>query len=299
MPQPHPRTPKPPLRTGVAGLTAAAATLLTGTASAQDAAAADAGGQISFFEMFLWSDDLLGLLIIWLLVLLSVISLTLTVRFLLGYRKADVNPDATREQLTELLGQKKFREAVTAAGEDTTHLGRITASALQEAAGGYPAMARALEERADAEVARMVRPVELLNVLGNIAPMIGLLGTVYGMIRAFQALVEAGGQPDPVVLAAGISTALVTTLWGLLVAIPALAGYALIRNRLDALTAEALISAEAIIKPFKPVPQRRGVGAAATPRPNKAAETKSDIKPEIKLDTKPDSKPADPPAATP
>ena len=250
--------------------------LLLSPAAAPALAQADAAGapgRTSFFQMFFWSDDLLGLAIIWLLVLLSVVSLTLTVRFLMGYRKDDLNPDATRAKISELLTQKKFREAVAAASEDSTHLGRITAAALQEAAGGYPAMARALEERADAEAARMVRPVELLNVLGNIAPMIGLLGTVYGMIRAFGALVESGGQPDPVTLAAGISTALVTTLWGLLVAIPALAGYALIRNRLDALTAEALISAEAIIKPFKPVPQRRAAAAApassATPAPKK------------------------------
>jgi biopolymer transport protein ExbB len=104
--------------------------------------------------------------------------------------------------------------------------------------------------------------VEYLNVVGNISPMIGLFGTVYGMIVAFQRLVAAGGNPDPAELAGGISTALVTTFWGLVVAIPALAAYALIRNRIDAMTSEALVVAEELIGPFKPT----GRGSAASGR---------------------------------
>ena len=93
--------------------------------------------------------------------------------------------------------------------------------------------------------------------MGNIAPMVGLFGTVYGMIVAFQQLVDAGGSPDPVDLAAGISTALVTTFWGLVVAIPALAAYAVVRNKIDAITAEGLVAAEQIIKPFRPSRQKK------------------------------------------
>ncbi|MEM1027342.1 MAG: MotA/TolQ/ExbB proton channel family protein, partial [Planctomycetota bacterium] len=104
----------------------------------------------------------------------------------------------------------------------------------------------------DAEATRILRPIETLNVMGNIAPMMGLFGTVYGMIVAFQALVDAGGGADPVELAAGISTALVTTFWGLVVAIPALASYAVVRNKIDAITAEGLVQAEQLIKPFRP-----------------------------------------------
>jgi len=89
--------------------------------------------------------------------------------------------------------------------------------------------------------------IEPLNIIGNVAPMIGLFGTVYGMILAFREIVVAGGSPDPVELAAGIGTALTTTFWGLVVAIPALAGYALLRTRLDGLTAEAARSAEELV----------------------------------------------------
>jgi biopolymer transport protein ExbB len=70
--------------------------------------------------------------------------------------------------------------------------------------------------------------------------MIGLFGTVYGMIVAFQAVAASGGQADPALLAGGIGTALVTTFWGLIVAVPALLAYALLRNRVDAVLADAL-----------------------------------------------------------
>ncbi|MEM8781430.1 MAG: MotA/TolQ/ExbB proton channel family protein [Planctomycetota bacterium] len=233
-----------------ASLAAASAMLLTPPVAAQDAG----GGNTtqSFFEMFFWSDDVIGLAFIWILVLLSVVSVTLSIRFAMQYRRGTIMPEETRTEIEELLGQKKYRDAIDYAQADPSFLGRVTGTALSEAPNGYGAMERAVEEAGDAETTKMLRPIELLNVLGNIAPMMGLFGTVYGMIRAFQSLVAAGGSPDPTDLAAGISTALVTTLWGLVVAIPALAGYALVRNKVDALTSEALLISEDLISTFKP-----------------------------------------------
>ncbi len=113
-------------------------------------------------------------------------------------------------------------------------------------------MVRSLEQTADAETTRRLRLIEPLHVLGNVAPMVGLFGTVYGMILAFQTIVAAGGTPSPKMLAAGIGTALTTTFWGLIVAIPALSGYALLRNKIDALTSEADAVVEEIVTHFRP-----------------------------------------------
>jgi biopolymer transport protein ExbB len=96
--------------------------------------------------------------------------------------------------------------------------------------------------------------------------MIGLFGTVYGMILAFHAIVQTGGNADPILLAGGISTALTTTFWGLVVAIPALAGYAVLRNRIDAYTTEATLVAEELLNHFRPKPRPRGAAAKATPK---------------------------------
>ena len=77
--------------------------------------------------------------------------------------------------------------------------------------------------------------------------MVGLFGTVFGMIKLFNAIVQAGGQPQPAHLAGGISVALVTTFWGLFIAIPALTVHGIFRNRIEALVSEAATEAENIM----------------------------------------------------
>jgi biopolymer transport protein ExbB len=110
------------------------------------------------------------------------------------------------------------------------HLQNITAESLEE---------KTLE---------LMRKVEWLNIVGNVSPMIGLFGTVYGMIKTFNTIVIAGGQPQADQLAGGISIALVTTFWGLLIAIPSLAIYGFFRNRVETLASEAAIEAETLLQ---------------------------------------------------
>jgi biopolymer transport protein ExbB len=220
---------------------------------------------MSLFQMFFWSGDLLGIVIIWLLLLMSVFSIGFSIKVFIDYRKTTLLPQPLHDQISTMLEEKRYREAIDASDADPSYLAKLLRSALGEASNGFGAMERAVEEAGDAETTRMLRPVEYLNVLGNISPMIGLFGTVYGMIRAFQVLVEKGGKPDPAELAAGISTALVTTFWGLVVAIPALAVYAVIRNKIDALTAEGMLQTEELIRPFKPG-TRKQAGSSGRPR---------------------------------
>ena len=111
-------------------------------------------------------------------------------------------------------------------------------------------MVMAMEDAADEETAKRLRKVDFLNLVGQLAPMAGLFGTVYGMILAFQSIVSAGGNADPVLLAGGIGTALVTTFWGLVVAIPALMGYAVISNRILNASEEVIAEVTKLIRPF-------------------------------------------------
>ena len=252
----------------VATVVSAIAMLLV---AASPAMAQDGG--TSFFQMFLWTPDLLGNIIIWGLVATSMASIGFAIYLFTRYRQTEMSPEDTQQQVESMLAEKRYREAIDFANSDDSYLGTLLAAALNEAANGYGAMQRAIEEAGDAETARILRPVEYLNVIGNISPMIGLFGTVYGMIRAFQGLVEAGGRPDPSVLAGGISTALVTTLWGLVVAIPALACYSVIRNKIDAITGDVILLAEDLLRPFKPGGKRTsasgggdGDGSASRPR---------------------------------
>lgn len=230
----------------------AALMLTTGMAGCCGTAAAQEAREISFAQMFLWSDTVLGVLIILALQLMSLVTLAMIIQLVLKYRRRDLLPDASYRRIEDLLRSRRYREAINVAGRDASYLGQLASAAMNDAPGGYAAMQRAIEEAADVHSARLLRPVELLNVIGNIAPMLGLFGTVYGMIVAFQQLVAAGGRPDPGQLAGGISTALVTTFWGLVVAMPALAAYALIRNHIDAIVGEGVVLADNLIRPFKP-----------------------------------------------
>lgn len=243
---------------------------LTTGVCAQGDSSVDQGS--SFAAMFLTSDDLIGMAIIWLLLAMSTVSLAWSLWLLLTTKRIALIPVQTQEQISMMLAEKQYRQAIDYAQMDHSYLGRLIRSALNEASSGYAAMQNALEETADIQTSRLLRPVEYLNVLGNIAPMIGLFGTVYGMIIAFQKLVAAGGKPNPAELAGGISTALVTTFWGLVVAIPALAAYAVLRNKIEALTSEGLLAADELIRPFKPVmksasPATQAMQKAALPQP--------------------------------
>ena len=231
-------------------------------ATASPALAQDGGS--SYFKMFFRSDDPIGQGIIILLVLLSALSIGMTIKFALQFRRSNLVPGDSEEEMQALLSEKKFREAIEYAKNDDSYLGQVTSAALNEASNGYVAMERAIEEAGDAQTTKLLRPLEYLNVLGQVSPMLGLFGTVYGMIVAFQRLVDAGGGADPQTLAAGISTALVTTLWGLIVAIPALAAYSVIRNRVDAFTSDGMLVAEELVSVFKPG-RKGGKGAAGGP----------------------------------
>ena len=108
-------------------------------------------------------------------------------------------------------------------------------------------MRSALDESLQEQSWALVRKIEWLNLIGNVSPMVGLFGTVFGMIKLFNAIVVAGGQPQPAQLADGISVALVTTFWGLFIAIPALAIHGVFRNRIEALASDAVTESENIV----------------------------------------------------
>ena len=94
----------------------------------------------------------------------------------------------------------------------------------------------------------MMKKAEACHTISNVAPMVGLYGTVFGMIRAFNLLSVSGSQPPPDQLAAAISIALITTFWGLLVAIPAYAIYGIFRTRIETLATEAAIEIQTLIR---------------------------------------------------
>jgi len=237
-------------------------------AQENDADAAEAPQAESFAERFFFSTttnpngersiEVLGTAITWLLLAMSVASLGLIGMMALTNQRKTILPDAIVQQVDSMLKAGRYREVLQLTQEDESFFSQVLHAGLREANYGYTAIIRSLEQTAEELTTMRLRRVEYLNVLGQVSPMIGLFGTVYGMILAFRAIVIAGGNADPVLLAGGISTALTTTFWGLVVAIPALAGYAVVRNKIDAFTSEATLAAEEMLVHFRPKPRSGG-----------------------------------------
>lgn len=197
--------------------------------------------------------DWVGSALIWLLILMSVASVAIIV---LEWRRSQADnilPAAVARQVRTLIGEGRFTDALTVVQHSPSDFSRILHAALSAAPSGYEAMTRVAEQTADDLIMRRFRRIEVLNVLGQVSPMLGLFGTVYGVIVAFMTISSLGGSADSTALAGGIGTALVATFWGLLVAIPALCAYAMVRNRVDAASSEAIREVDAILARFRPV----------------------------------------------
>jgi biopolymer transport protein ExbB len=131
-----------------------------------------------------------------------------------------------------------------------------------------------MEDATAEQAARLFRRIEYLSVIGNIAPMVGLLGTVTGMLLAFKQVADTEGSAGAAQLAGGIYQALVTTVTGLIIAIPALGAFALFRSRVDQLVAEAAYAALHALSPLKQrdasaPPVQRSALPAPPPPPRK------------------------------
>ena len=200
----------------------------------------------SFFSQFV----LAGGPIVWFILLpMSVAVVSLTVQQGLAIRRRTLLPTGIAGDIVANLRQfGPGPLAVKLAGrKDFVSLAVLRAAAALNLGHSKAQLRDLLAESLQEQAFGLLRKIEWANIIGNVAPMVGLLGTVFGMIQAFNGIVIAGGQPQPAHLAGGISTALVTTFWGLLVAIPALSIHGIFRHRIETLTSEAAIEAQFVL----------------------------------------------------
>lgn len=202
---------------------------------------------MSIFEL-IQKGGIVGYMII----LLSFIALALVIDYALTIRRSKLAPPRDLDVLRELIRDNKLEEIKKLDREKASYLSGVVIAGLKEANFGYQTMIKAMEDAGEAMSARIARKIEHLNVIGNISPMMGLLGTVIGMLRCFNEISRLSGAVEPKQLAGGIFEALVTTCLGLIVAIPSLYFYAIFRNRIDEFTGEASLAAEELLASFKP-----------------------------------------------
>ncbi len=214
------------------------------------------------FWSIVFSGGWVGALIVLTLLVLSLVAAYLIIEQIFALRRGEVMPKGLADEVRQLLAQGKLPEADGACRKRPSPLAFVLISGLTELDFGWQAVEKSMEDAVAELAAKLYRKIEYLSVIGNIAPMCGLLGTVTGMIMAFQQVAVTQGTAGAAQLAEGIYSALVTTVAGLVVAIPSLGAFAVLRNRVDQLIAETAYLAQ---HAFLPVRRRASSFGAARP----------------------------------
>jgi biopolymer transport protein ExbB len=200
-----------------------------------------------------WMYDSLGIFYSVVFLGLSFTLVALFVMNLLTARRENVVPVSLVEGFEAQLNEKKYQEAYELAKADDSFLGQVLSAGLAKLSSGYEQAIEAMQEVGEEENMKLEHRLSYMALIGTVSPMVGLLGTVQGMIASFQVIATSTSAPKPSELAAGISTALFTTLVGLFIAIPAIAAYNILRNRVARLVLEVGILSEGLMSRFSNV----------------------------------------------
>ena len=230
-------------------------------ALAQDAGAAAPPPQSALDTLIKYVDyGLIGLILC-----LSIVGMTLILQGFIRNRESVFMPPATTETIRNMIAAKQFKELMDFTETDNTFISQSLNPALKRAPS-FSSMKEAMETAIGEQTAQRFRGIEYLNIIGNLGPLLGLLGTVLGMILAFRAMNSAGGNASPAQLAGGIATALMHTFLGLALAVPCLACFGILRTIVDRLTVRGALVAEELLLMIKPAEARQQpAGAPAAP----------------------------------
>lgn len=188
----------------------------------------------------------------WFIIFVSVISLSLVIEHFVSIRRDKLAPPEIIDQMHELFDQENYQEAMELCEAEPNIFTNVVGAALHRMAGGFEAMEAAVQEVGEEESVKLHQKISYLSLIGTIAPMLGLFGTVTGMILAFTIIAEKKGAADPGDLAIGISQALVTTFLGLFVAIPTMVGFFFFRNKVVMLVLEIGALTGELFDKFRP-----------------------------------------------
>ena len=166
------------------------------------------------------------------IMLCSVLTLAIFFERLFALRRSRVIPDKFIIEVSDLVRQQRMEDALTQCRLNNSSIARVLMAGISRHNKSRQQVKEAIEDIGRLEAATLERFLTILGTIAGIAPLLGLLGTVTGMIKAFSVISNAGiGNPQ--MLAGGISEALITTAAGLTVAIPAFVFYKFLRSRVD------------------------------------------------------------------
>jgi biopolymer transport protein ExbB len=166
---------------------------------------------------------------------LSILFVAVTIERFRHLRVRTVLPQDLMPRVQSLWAEQRFDELGQVLREDDSTLARVIASVLEHRHQPYAIVSRVAGDLASAELRQHQQKAYALAIVATVAPIVGLLGTVLGMVEAFNVIAYSDGMGNPALLAGGISKALVNTAAGLIVALPALGMHHYFKHRLATL----------------------------------------------------------------
>jgi biopolymer transport protein ExbB len=186
------------------------------------------------------------------IIVLSVVGLALFIDNMVNMRKQKLAPPHVVDEIEALIEAGEYQEAMELCENEPSYFTNVVAAGLPRLNASFEAMEKAIEEMAAEEQLKLFMKLGWISLIAAVSPMLGLLGTVQGMILAFKVIAASKGAAEPADLADNISLALITTLLGLLVAIPMTAAFVYLRNRLVKTTLDIAAVVEDIFECFRP-----------------------------------------------
>lgn len=166
-----------------------------------------------------------GGFIMWLILATSIVGLAVVIDRFLVLRKARINVPAFMVRIRGFIKKKDISGAISYCMEEKSPVANIVRKGLKKYKYGHDRVKEAIENAGSQEISKLEKGLTILATVSGIAPLLGFLGTVTGMIQAFMTIQDLAGAANPSDLAGGIWEALITTAFGLIVGIPALAFY--------------------------------------------------------------------------
>ncbi len=176
--------------------------------------------------------------IMYLILLCSVIAVTVFLERLIHFHRSSIDTQKFMNGLRNILRKKNFVEAITICDETPGPIAYTLKTGIMSHDKPRELIKEAMEDAGLYEIPRLERKLVILATVAHITPLLGLLGTVTGMINAFKSIVNSPGPVNPSILAEGIWEALITTAAGLVVAIPTYVAYNYLVNRVDSISIE-------------------------------------------------------------
>lgn len=220
--------------------------LLANTALAQDPATAPAESGSVLGDMFA-NAGIIGYVI----VLMSVVALALIIENFMSIKREKLAPPDLIDELEALFDEENFQEAVELCEQEKNYLTNCVGAGLSKLGHQFETIQTAIREMETEESVKLFQKIGWLSLLSALSPMMGLFGTVTGMFITFGTIASAGGSVSPATLAGGIKIALVTTIFGLTVAIPVGLFFFILRNRTIRCASETNAIAEDLFERFR------------------------------------------------